>query len=65
LSLTIVQRDECEMNGSWQAAQKPAHAIGTVSRRQKIDADGVAFAGMPRRKKSARRPRHGGRRERI
>jgi hypothetical protein len=44
LSLTIVQRDEYEMNGSWQAAQKLAHAIGTFSRRQKIDAHGVAFA---------------------
>jgi hypothetical protein len=32
------------MNGSWRAAQKLAHAIGTFSRRQKIDADGVAFA---------------------
>jgi hypothetical protein len=32
------------MNGSWQAAQKLAHAIGTVSCRQKIDAHCVAFA---------------------
>jgi hypothetical protein len=32
------------MNGSWQAAQKLAHAIGTASCQQKIDADCVAFA---------------------
>jgi hypothetical protein len=32
------------MNGSWHAAQKLAHAIGTFSRRQNIDAHGVAFA---------------------
>jgi len=32
------------MNASWQAAQKLAHAFGTVSRRQNIDAHGVAFA---------------------
>jgi hypothetical protein len=46
------------MNGSWQAAQKPAHAIGTFSRRQKIDAHGVAFANAAPQKNRHGGPRH-------